>query len=843
MQNLLLSLGVLLLVVAALIFTAVAWGRIPIGGRTAIMLAVTAGAAGAAAFAQRRGLQSTAEALSTLAVVLALVDAYAVRRLGLGGADELRASTYWAIAVATVTALAAGYSTAVAVRATRFAATVGAQLPLPIIVLAADSLSAAAQAGWLAGQAAAVAVAVTELRRRGLGAGERYVAAAGGLLAWLGGAAAAAADGFGADPRVGRGAAALVGLAAVAALTAWLARDDDLVREGAAGTAAATLLVAATALARRDLTADQLPAAVAGAALLLTVASGLLPLTWRRAPLAVSGGAVGLTVLAVLPDVATALAGPFGWLGDPWSLHEPQGARAALMPEVAWGGTVVVLVVLLVAIATAVLVSELAGRRDLTAVPVGVTAALAVLLVPLGQAWSYHVAVGWDVAAGAGLVAAAVALRSRRPRLATPLYAGGVVVLAVACAWSLAHERTTLVAVAATAVLLAGAAVADLPTRLGSAALATGLAGGWVFAMATASEATPAGARYWLALAGCVAALAGSLAASRSDVGDVIAGTGVVLYVVGLAGLTFAAGGHGGADLSTSWLAGALGTGAATAAVVAALPGAETLRRVPAATAAAALGCLAVAATASAQGRSLRETGLALALAGCATVGVGAALARVRAVGDAVEAVGGVAHAGALLLSTGDLEYLSWALLAGALTALADAVRPERRWLAWVGGALLSAWSWSRLWLADVRAPEAYAAPVAITALVLGHLRRRQQAGVSSWQAYGPGLSAGLLPSLVVAVDDPGLARPLLLGAAALAVVLYGARERLQAPLVLGGVTLAVDAVVQVAPYAAGLPRWVAIGAAGLVLVGLGATYEQRRRDLALLREQFDALT
>jgi hypothetical protein len=73
-------------------------------------------------------------------------------------------------------------------------------------------------------------------------------------------------------------------------------------------------------------------------------------------------------------------------------------------------------------------------------------------------------------------------------------------------------------------------------------------------------------------------------------------------------------------------------------------------------------------------------------------------------------------------------------------------------------------------------------------------------------------------------------------------VLLIGSRAQLQAPLVLGGAVLAIDALQLVAPYAAALPRWMTLGAAGLLLVAVGATYEQRRRDLARVRERFEAL-
>jgi hypothetical protein len=47
---------------------------------------------------------------------------------------------------------------------------------------------------------------------------------------------------------------------------------------------------------------------------------------------------------------------------------------------------------------------------------------------------------------------------------------------------------------------------------------------------------------------------------------------------------------------------------------------------------------------------------------------------------------------------------------------------------------------------------------------------------------------------------------------------------------------LGIDALVQLAPYLAAaydaVPRWVTIGVLGLALLGAGATYEQRVRDL-----------
>jgi hypothetical protein len=77
-----------------------------------------------------------------------------------------------------------------------------------------------------------------------------------------------------------------------------------------------------------------------------------------------------------------------------------------------------------------------------------------------------------------------------------------------------------------------------------------------------------------------------------------------------------------------------------------------------------------------------------------------------------------------------------------------------------------------------------------VVAELAGLAARRGPRPPGSWLAYGPGLALALLPSLVLAVDGHGLARPLLLSGGALAVLLAGARARLQAPLVLGAGTL-----------------------------------------------------
>jgi hypothetical protein len=154
--------------------------------------------------------------------------------------------------------------------------------------------------------------------------------------------------------------------------------------------------------------------------------------------------------------------------------------------------------------------------------------------------------------------------------------------------------------------------------------------------------------------------------------------------------------------------------------------------------------------------------------------------------------------------------------------------------------ATVATWAW--LAVADVTLPEAYVLSAAAAAVAAGLAARRGPLRPGSWLAYGPGLVLALLPSLVLAVDGHGLVRPLLLTGGALAVLLVGARARLQAPLVLGAGTLVGLAADAALPVAAQLPRWVGVGGAGLLLLWLGATAERRLARLRQLRHRLAEL-
>ncbi|MEQ4724389.1 hypothetical protein [Nonomuraea sp. B19D2] len=166
--------------------------------------------------------------------------------------------------------------------------------------------------------------------------------------------------------------------------------------------------------------------------------------------------------------------------------------------------------------------------------------------------------------------------------------------------------------------------------------------------------------------------------------------------------------------------------------------------------------------------------------------------------------------------------------------------------LRYTGATLLLLASWLRLGADEVTVVEAYTVPCSLVLLGSGWWRRRG-APVSSWAAYGAGLSFTMLPSLVAVYSDTEWRRSLALGVLALAVLFAGARFRLQAPTVIGAVVVAGVAVRELAPYVSELflavPRWVPIAVGGLLLVVVGATYEARMRDLRRLRDTLTAMS
>ncbi|WP_444970676.1 SCO7613 C-terminal domain-containing membrane protein [Streptomyces sp. SAI-25] len=789
-QNVLLTLGGLLLTVAAVAFTLVSWGSMGIGGRAAVLALVTVAALAAPALLLRRKLAATAEALAALALVLTLLDAYAIHAVATPDADGL---TFTAIASAVLAALWAAYGLSLD----------KLHLPLPAAVffvqwpLLLGAWAAGAPAlvvGW-----ALLATAVVDgaIALRGKGLGVRVTAGIG--LVVMG--SAALLTGLGESLTAGSPlGAVLPGLllltAAVAALAgAWRAPSGYAQLGGAVAGLAAVAAVGGVLRAAVP-GAWHVPVYLLCGPALLSVVRARLPRTAGRGVLLASGAVVAGALVWALPGVAAVLLGPVQLVAEVWA-GAPDGFRGALGEAMAW--------------------SELAAAPLVLAVVAG----------GLGAAYRR-----WPT-----LV-----------RLAAPLASPGVKACDAAGAGALALGWGAVLLAAATLGVPYPVAVA-LETVLVAGLLAVAVLGaGGREAGAGAADAAAAGVgATGAAGSGSGGAVGGSEpyagTASAGPSAGGAAGRGGP-SAVAVTALVLAVGGA--VSLGLLSLAAEAATYAVLGALTVLFAGAalrtrRVVEQAVLAVAAVVWGTALTGCVAGSLGLAPHEAAPLLLVVPAVTVLLGARL-RNHPVALPVELAGGLGALVAIGLAAPRAPFLALVLALCGVLAAGAAVRPERRPVAgYLAAVLFVTATWVRLAASEVSAPEAYTLPVTVPALVIGALRRRKDPEASSWTAYGPGLGVTLLPSLAVAWGDPDWPRPLLLGAAALVITLLGAKYRLQAPLLLGGAVLALVTLHELAPYvvqvAGALPRWLPPALAGLLLLAVGATYEQRLRDARKLKD------
>ena len=386
---------------------------------------------------------------------------------------------------------------------------------------------------------------------------------------------------------------------------------------------------------------------------------------------------------------------------------------------------------------------------------------------------------------------------------------------------------------AAFAALITVAVVAAVPTlrrqsgeSLGSVLVPLGI-GCVAFSFAVASVPLIAGASVLVTLTATAAAfavqlLAGAYAGRDEPVlaAAPLAGAGfAALPTVGWAAVST------GASVMTSALA-------AAAAAVAALIARRGVALPAFAALAAVLAVVFVGVAARAGGATAPVAGFAVTIAAAVVSLLGVfALGDRRRAGIALESTGAATALAGTYIA---LDSLSW--LAGSLTALAAAaalaaLRPDRRIL--YGGAagllaLCAVWAW--LAAAEVDVVEAYTAPAAALMLAVGLLRWRGAPG-RSWLTLGPAVVLAIGPTLGLGLLDGDTVRVVVAAVLCLAAVLAGAVLRLQAPLLLGAAGLVILGIDQWGGYLVQLPRWITLGAVGVVLMWVGATFEHRRRD------------
>ncbi|MEO5651692.1 MAG: hypothetical protein ABIN79_14315 [Marmoricola sp.] len=725
---LLLSVGALCLLVAAVVFVAVTWSVLGLTGRTLVLLAITGGLAAVATVLTRKPLRGGAETFWLITGVMLSVDLIAAESAGLAGLDALS----WRGTAALVGVALFVLGVLVATWSSRQRT---GRLITPQVIAVAGALVLTLADGWFASdQALGTTVAILLLVVVGL-ALRRLLPLVAGVLATLAAASwvvllmigwgrATETSEFGAWWADGRGWPLLVA-AAFAAVAALVRRTPAQWRSVPAGLALLSLVIAANApLSPGHQTRDLL--IECGTLVTLAALVALAPLVWARAAAVLT--ALGLMTLAVVMMVA------------PWD---------------------------------SVSRLDLAGQAPLD------------LTVRADQG-----AAAWTVGAVALAIVVALAaltrLLPRRPDLALGL-----------------------AALAAGTVALG---VLDLVLALQPplwAAVATGAAG----------TAIAAGAA-WMLRDHLLAAILGSAtAAFLASVTLVLAAAADLLaaMVPTLFGLVLVLGlvlrDRAGRPVSAALL-GALGL----------LLGGQAVHQ------------WTIVLDLGAEPRAL-----SLAVYAALVSLVAAPLTRSVAPRIALEATGLVLAGAALWVASDETVAAMVLTVLGAAICLVAVANQDRFQAGWLGAGVLGIATILRV-DAGVAAPELYTLPAAGLLVAAGIWRLRKDPESSSMAVLGSGLSLALLPSLLLALDEPVSLRGALIGAGGVLVLAAGVRCRLSAPLVLGAGTTAVLALRHLGPVAEAVPRWISLGMLGVALLVVGLTWEARLTNLGSSRRYLAGL-
>jgi len=714
--SIILGLGALCLVVAALIFITVSWSVLGPTGRTMVLLVITLAFAGAAAWSTRAGLRASAESFWAIFFALLTIDFFAARAYGLLGLDAF--SREQAALVFGILATAVGGAVVLASRKT-----------LPVV---APSV-------------------------------------AGGLAVWVASFSLAALVDW---SYFWNGFAALV-LASIGAGIAWRLALTLIARISAAAVAVHYLIAASGAIEEitdsphlAELTRDGhgipmlVMIALTGAigvaesrlaipaAALVTLGSASLVFAPSETASPHEGGFLAGSVLAVALSFAL-IRGTSSWV---------RGARisAALITA---------------ALATASL-AWLANAID----AVGRSNSAG-----FGTSWTIRLTnhedlpgPGWLAIVALGSVAVSVFAALRWPEVRTqsgpfslvpPLFAALGIVVGV-----IAFEP--LVLIAALLVLAAGIGLLVLArkapaSREGDVWLAIALFM-TVLPAEMAFGSKPVALLVWLAVAATLAAVAALFSRDWARQASSFGATALVISAATLA-----------ADLASLGDAGIRIT--AAVASILALAAASFI---------------------------LRE------FVGRPTVEIAAGLGMLGALSAALEMTLG-------------LQALIWTIVGASLVVIALTVN-DRRWLRYVGSAALGVAWVIRLLASDVDTIEAYTAPFAVVLLGAGLWSMRGNPQLRTVIALTPGLTLAFVPSLPQALADPTGPRALSLGLAGLVALAIGIWRKWQMPFVYGSFVVALVVLWNVGPLANGLPRWILIAVAGVILIGSGFTWENR---------------
>ena len=726
----LLTLGGLCLLVAAIVFVAVTWSLLGLTGRTLVLLGFTGVLAAVAVLLTRAGLRGAAETFWLIVAGMLTVDLLAAESAGLAGLDAL--SVRGTAALVGGALMVMGISVGVWARGQRLGQLYGVQLVAVIGGLVLCSANAWAAENPAVGTTIAIpllAGAFVLLRRLvpwtayGLGglAGLSWLVLVG--LGWDRALEPVGLGDWWADFR----GWPLVGAALFAAVVVHLPGVRDEVRAIAAGSALVPLVLLANGPATMGTSTRDLLTACA-TLLLLGLVTAFAPRAWAQ-------GAAALTGLGVFLAGILLVAGPWP------ALALSSGESTAVDPALA----------------------TLSDTASWMAVVVAFT-----------------------------IVTAAVSLLRHVPVPAR-------------------REATQLVGTLAPATIALGGLVLvlELEPPLWAAVLAAGLA-----------TAIAAGAAWW----------------SRDVILAAVAACGATAY---LAVVTLYAASSD--DLLTALATTALFLGLVTAGALRELePKAQVSAHLVTALGAL-MGGWALIAWGLVMGSDTEARALVLA-AYAGLVGILAApLTRRTSTRVALECSAAVLAVVATGYSV-DIEVTAMTLtiVGTAICVIAVSTR-DRTAFGWLGAVVLMTATLLRV-VEDVRAPELYTLPAAVLLIAVGAWRMRTDPEASSFRMLGSGLTLTLLPSLLLALDEPVSLRGALIGAAGVLVLGAGIAQRLAAPFVFGAVTTGVLALRHLEPVADAVPRWMALGTVGLLLLLVGITWEARRRNLDSARRYLIAL-
>ncbi|GAA4055321.1 hypothetical protein GCM10022282_15540 [Agromyces indicus] len=793
-QVLLLTLGVVLLSVAAVVFLLVAYLIATLEVRSVVIAVASVPVLGVAWLLRARGLPGTAEGVAALAVVLLILDVWIVQANDLFLSDRVDAPGYWGTALLVLAALLAAARLVTAVRVTGIAAAVLAPTGLGIFMYGIAPRGESATGVWLGGLAVLLAGAAARFGRASI---ERTLLVSAGLV---GGATALVAAPWALGGTEWGATWALAGVAGgwLVMLVALRARSTDAwprlapLAAALAGIAAAAApaLGAAIELDERD----ALWAAPTSAAVIacLAAAAARLRASWFRDGFTafVASGTTAM-VAAVPALLVTALAGaslatvPFrAWTLDATA---PRPGDDGLIGELDRVATGAVLAPAALGVAAAIAFLLLGRLRRLGAVPaalLGTAAVAAALTAPTPLAIA-ALLVGTALVA---LALAAVGLLRRVP--------GAVSVLAVfgmgsaVAAWALSHGSAGLWWWVVPVVLGLAIAGRMLTRRIWSSAsrpLAVGHAAAAAAIVALAGFSLPA----W-------SAAAGSALASPWDRGAFVGGLVAALALAGVAAVRPLGRGDRSAIAVPLLAAALVGSLAAASSTIAsrfavpdldALPLGDVVGWVPA-TALVLVGLLWLRSPVPGLRMAFAAaTPIALGLAGASVVAAyGSAASVVHGVAGAALLAAGLAH---VLLPNASGVRAAWASAIGPVAIVAFTATflppsaPEQTWLAlliltplpmliaalwgdpvggdsparhlsWLSLPLAVGAVWTRFAADGVRDVEAYTLPLAVGLGVAGALLMwRRPAGattaVGRTAVLGAAAVIAVLPSISAA--------------------------------------------------------------------------------------------